>query len=298
MSTLKINDYSEQLLDMVPELKKGQSVTFELISHSVQEMINDDNSRQRIAAFPASQNVPNRDTIKDPFANNGKGDLIDIGYVTAQGTRNSDPQFGTILILGSKGGRLTLTSDAKDLALYRYLMLTNFNENSVNPEKSRPATGYIFRTVKPEATAAEKLEIFNKKLQAAAALTHLTEDEIRELARTFGLDSTRSEAEIMLDLNEMIQKDIRVAKTVTNLEHTTAIQMNVLLEDAQKNKVIAYNSEENEWNWVATGKKIIGQFAGDALDELKAYMVSTDAGEKFHDNLRKAVADSGKGKKK
>jgi hypothetical protein len=297
MSKLEINDYSQELLDLVPELKKGQTVTFELIHNSVQELLNEDNSRQRIAVFPTAKFIPNRDTIYDAWANKGKGDHIDIGYVTAAATRNSDPVFGSIQFLGVNAGRITLTADKKDLPLYRYLMLTNFNRDSVNPDKSEPTAGYVFATVKPEATAQEKLELKRLKNRASATIEILTESELLELAKYFGLNATRTEAEIKADLYDIAESE-KGAKVILSREAHTVIAVNALLEDAQKLKVIAYNPDENEWNWVDTGRKIIGQQAGDATESLKRFMAETDAGEKFHDNLKKAVESSRSKKKK
>lgn len=296
MKKEEVNNISKELLACIPELKKGEVAVYELLGGVNYNVIGSDNKPSVARVFPAIQKIINRAVIFDK----GQDANIKIGYVISPGTKERDPRFGKIEFKSAAGSRIMVSDSKKERELYHFLELHPENQDNVNPDKSVPLGGYVFRRVKPEATAAEKLAESDKKLQAAAVLRQLTEDERRELARQFGLNSSVSEAEITLGIDELIRKDIRVAKTVTNLEFNTALKTNVLLEDAQKLKLIGYNAGEQHWAWGESNEKILGGFSGEPTESLKQWMASSDAGEKFHDKLKKEVASahSKKGGKK
>ena len=160
------NTVSEELMKLIPKLEVGQAVTFEMLT-GVKNNDPDEKERQRNPVLYPKANIPTRDRIKDPFlAQKGKDAWVDI--VVADYWDKERP-IERLFVPGLSdgvtnfqfGGKFSLVGgNQRDEELYEYLMVTNYNQDSVLGEGRDTSKTPLFKVVNTKAASQKTLTGF------------------------------------------------------------------------------------------------------------------------------------------
>ena len=138
----KFNAISEELKNQIPALEVGQTITFEMLTGQ-KNNDPDEKERQKSPMLYPKANIPLRDRIKDPYIKEGSS-WVDI-VVADSWDRDGNPRerfFMPGISDGSGdfkfGGKFSLTGgNQKDEELYEFLMISNWNQDSILGEAGR-----------------------------------------------------------------------------------------------------------------------------------------------------------------
>lgn len=176
----KYNDLSESLKKLIPKLEKGQQATFMMLNGQKNPDPDPDEQRKRPMIYP-KMNIPTNDYIKD-------GDEWKSIVVATAWDKDGEPTSKRFFMAGLDSGGLfngkfTLVGGNKeDEELYEYLMVTNYNQNSVLGNDRDVTKDAIFKTINSKADAVQttnKVAILKKAIDLALAMK---EEEAKELA--------------------------------------------------------------------------------------------------------------------
>jgi hypothetical protein len=162
----KFNTISEDLMKSIPQLEVGQAVTFEMLT-GVKNNDPDEKERQRNPVLYPKANIPTRDRIKDPYlAKQGKDAWVEI--VVADYWDKERP-IERLFVPGLSdgvtnfqfGGKFSLVGgNQRDEELYEYLMITNFNQDSILGEGRDTSKIPLFKLVNTKAASQKTLTGF------------------------------------------------------------------------------------------------------------------------------------------
>jgi len=171
----KFNAISDDLKKTIPALEPGQVVTFEMLT-GVVNTDPDEKERQKNPVLYPKANIPLRDRIKDKFlAASGKDSWVDI-TVADSWDKDGNPRerfFMPGISDGSAdfkfGGKFSLSGgNQRDEELYEFLMITNWNQDSVLGEDRDRSKAPLFKIINQKAATNRRLS--GKRASLALAL--------------------------------------------------------------------------------------------------------------------------------
>lgn len=183
----KFNTVSEELMKLIPQLEVGQAVTFEMLT-GVKNNDPDEKERQRNPILYPKANIPTRDRIKDPFlAKQGKDAWVEI--VVADYWDKERP-IERLFVPGLSdgvtnfqfGGKFSLVGgNQRDEELYEYLMITNYNQDSVLGEGRDTSKTPLFKVVNTKAASQKALTGFAVLKEAISLVATMKPVDARKI---------------------------------------------------------------------------------------------------------------------
>ena len=120
----------------VPELKRGQKVTYELYGLKKDPMDPEKDERKKRLQIPFKVGIPPTDRVH--WGKGDKGEWVDIAYIKGYGN-GGVPLFGEIQFDKVNAGTLTLVGGkGDDDRKYKYLEMCNFNGSNPFRDTSMP----------------------------------------------------------------------------------------------------------------------------------------------------------------
>lgn len=183
----KFNTVSEELMKLIPQLEVGQAVTFEMLT-GVKNNDPDEKERQRNPILYPKANIPTRDRIKDPFlAKQGKDAWVEI--VVADYWDKERP-IERLFVPGLSdgvtnfqfGGKFSLVGgNQRDEELYEYLMITNYNQDSILGEGRDTSKTPLFKVVNTKAASQKALTGFAVLKEAISVVAKMKPADARKI---------------------------------------------------------------------------------------------------------------------
>lgn len=169
----KYNDLSAELLAKIPKLQHGQEFTFMMLTGMKNPNPDPEEQKNRPVLYPR-QNIPTRDRIKD-VDGSYKDIILADGWIKDEPTKNRLVMPGMDVNQGMFFGKFSVRGgNVADEELYQYLMLTNYNEDSVLEADRDTSVTPLFRVVDVKRTAKEtsnKVTTLKNALEKAVGIT-------------------------------------------------------------------------------------------------------------------------------
>lgn len=174
-------------MKLIPQLEVGQAVTFEMLT-GVKNNDPDEKERQRNPILYPKANIPTRDRIKDPFlAKQGKDAWVEI--VVADYWDKERP-IERLFVPGLSdgvtnfqfGGKFSLVGgNQRDEELYEYLMITNYNQDSILGEGRDTSKTPLFKVVNTKAASQKTLTGFAVLKEAISIVATMKPVDARKI---------------------------------------------------------------------------------------------------------------------
>lgn len=242
------NELSQTLLDRVKVFlpKKGQTVYFESIRPKAR-----------------GTSVLPFDRIWDPHKNEGKGDFVDIAYLTGwtnpKPKEPSLPVFGKIQFTKDGFGRIAITGGNRDHEnMFTFMFLTNQRTQNVGTPwyVNKQGSHGIFKLLEPKKSAIDQMEVERSIYSAMGAIDLLSGIKLREIALGMdlkGITEHSDEEEIRLELIKIAKKpDGRGAEKILNLENDERVKAKALIKHASRLQLIQRDDALRVWIWPDT----------------------------------------------
>lgn len=189
-------------LEKVATLSKGQLAVFEVLN-----VTRDKFTGRKVV--PKSVNVPPSDRIMA-----SDGTPFDLNYIIKETPAGPNSHATTIKHLGlmkftSIGrGQIILSGDnPKDVAMFKYLKLTNFNKSNKGTFFHVKPTAYIFKEIDKVASAADERKQRRDIREAEDKIDLMNLDVLRHACRAMSLNSSASKDEMIVVLQNESKKD-------------------------------------------------------------------------------------------
>lgn len=202
----KFNAISEELLKSIPKLEVGQTVTFEMLT-GAKNNDPDEKERQRNPLLYPKANIPTRDRIKDPYlAKQGKDAWVDI--VVADYWDKEVPRERFFVPGLSDGvtnfqfaGKFSLNGgNQRDEELYEYLMISNYNQDSILGEARDMSKAALFKVVNHKAASQKTLTGFNVLKEAISIISTMTPAEARQIGASLNWNEFTDDDAILAEV--------------------------------------------------------------------------------------------------
>lgn len=174
-----LNNVSTKLLESVPAMT--DEVVFQMLNgHPNNDM--DRDAREKEPVLFGKTQIPTYAKIKDPFANEGRGAIVEIGVPMR--TENGQVYSYRPYLAGEGEGKFAgkfslMKGKVQDEELYEVFWLLNENESNPHRDKSAPA---LFRVVNHKEQSAKTLNKVDILRTALKDLETLTETDVLEFA--------------------------------------------------------------------------------------------------------------------
>lgn len=285
----KFNTISEELMKSIPRLDVGQAVTFEMLT-GVKNNDPDEKERQRNPVLYPKANIPTRDRIKDPYlAKQGKDAWVDIVVADYW---NGDKPVERLFVPGLSdgvtnfqfGGKFSLVGgNQRDEELYEYLMISNYNQDSILGEGRDNSKIPLFKMVNTKAASQKTLTGLATLKEAVSIVSSLTAAEARKIGAALNWNEFTDDEAVLAEAANLARSNpdefLRVYKD-PNLETKAAIRK------ALDTGLLSFD--------MATGKVNLGtqeittiakQDRGNVTDALTQFVLSAKNGKDVLDNI-------------
>lgn len=291
----KFNAVSEDLLKSVPKLEIGQTVTFEMLT-GVKNNDPDEKERQRNPLLYPKANIPTRDRIKDPYlAKQGKDAWVDI--VVADFWNGDQPRERFFVPGLSDGvtnfqfaGKFSLNGgNQRDEELYEYLMICNYNQDSILGDARDMSKTPLFKIVNHKAASQKTLTGFNVLKEAISIIASMTPAEARQVGASLNWNEFTDDDAVLAEVANFARNKPEEFLKVYN-DPNKLIKSSV--RKALDNSVLAFD--------MATGKVSMGsqeittiskENRGNVTDALTQFIVSAKNGNEVLTNINKQLND-------
>jgi len=224
-------------------------------------------------------NVPAFDTIFDQ----GDNEVKPIKYV-AQVRMTTDREGkphnieipGDIFFERDNQGMIHIRPENKrDLALYQYLEICNFNKSNPNrDEKVVP----IFERIDKRQDAKKDFEKSVQANEAIALALNMPYEELKTFAEEMKVDTKRDAYEVRMSMKVMAEKNptLFISKSKVELGTTLSAQIN----EAVERKLFSWNDKDRKWQWLPNKILILAVEPGkDETEALISYFTETEKGQ-------------------
>lgn len=201
----KFNAISKKLRDSIPPLKQGEVAVFQMLTGQ-KNNDPDEKERQKNPVLYPKANIPTRDRIKDPYAESGDGwvDLIVADYWEGDKPgreRFFMPGLGDGVASHQFTGKFQLTGgNQRDEELYTYLMICNYNEDSLLGEHRDRSKTPLFKVVDAKKASQKTLTAFDTLKQAIELVDGLKVKDAKEIAASLNWNDFADETTLMAEV--------------------------------------------------------------------------------------------------
>ena len=286
----KFNTVSEELMKLIPQLEVGQAVTFEMLT-GVKNNDPDEKERQRNPILYPKANIPTRDRIKDPFlAQQGKDAWVDI--VVADYWDKERP-IERLFVPGLSdgvtnfqfGGKFSLVGgNQRDEELYEYLMVTNYNQDSVLGEGRDTSKTPLFKVVNTKAASQKALTGFATLKEAISIVATMKPADARKIGAALNWNEFTDDDAILAEAANFARSKPEEFLKVYNDPN---IEIKAVIRKALDTNVLAFD--------MATGKVNLGtqeittiakQDRGNVTEGLTQFVLTAKNGKDVLENIK------------
>lgn len=191
------NNISAELKASLKQLGPKEYAKFKLLEVCRQQ---DPDTKEIHLSYPHRQ-IWAKDTIWDPYANDGAGGSVDIGVPAAGGVdlKNgivskvewfefSEHKTGIVILDGS----IPMHRD-----LFEFLQLTNIAGDSILGEHRDSSVEVLFNMIDAKKESRKKNELFNKKADAFTFVRNMKAEDVREFAAAKNWDNWQGDLEVL-----------------------------------------------------------------------------------------------------
>ena len=286
----KFNAVSEELMKLIPRLEVGQAVTFEMLT-GVKNNDPDEKERQRNPVLYPKANIPTRDRIKDPFlAQQGKDAWVDI--VVADYWDKERP-IERLFVPGLSdgvtnfqfGGKFSLVGgNQRDEELYEYLMVTNYNQDSVLGEGRDTSKTPLFKVVNTKAASQKALTGFAVLKEAISIVATMKPADARKIGAALNWNEFTDDDAILAEAANFARSKPEEFLKVYNDPN---IEIKAVIRKALDTNVLAFD--------MATGKVNLGtqeittiakQDRGNVTEGLTQFVLTAKNGKDVLENIK------------
>lgn len=286
----KFNTVSEELMKLIPRLEVGQAVTFEMLT-GVKNNDPDEKERQRNPILYPKANIPTRDRIKDPFlAQQGKDAWVEI--VVADYWDKERP-IERLFVPGLSdgvtnfqfGGKFSLVGgNQRDEELYEYLMITNYNQDSVLGEGRDTSKIPLFKVVNTKAASQKTLTGFAVLKEAISIVATMTPLDARKIGAALNWNEFTDDDAILAEAANFARSKPEEFLKVYNDPN---IDIKAAIRKALDTGVLAFD--------MATGKVNLGtqeittiakQDRGNVTEGLTQFVLTAKNGKDVLENIK------------
>lgn len=201
------NNISDKLKEQVKQLKPKEYARFKILEVI---KITDPDTKQTETRYPHKQ-LWARDSIFDPYLNDGEGGLVDIGVIAIGGVdikNNIVTKVEQYEFNEHKTGIMVLDgSIAKDREIYEFLQLTNHLKDGVLGEHRDASVQELFVLMDSKKEAQQKNKQFALKRDAFVYIGNLDALEARDFAAGMNWDYEGDMDDIMARINAFADAD-------------------------------------------------------------------------------------------
>lgn len=284
MEYKNLNNISEKLKKSIPPM--NGEVLFQMLNgHKNNDM--DREQREKEPVLYGKTQIPTFARIKDPFANEGKGAVINIGVPMAfdtNGNATSFKPFLTGLHDGKFNGKFSLMEGRiEDEQLYEVFWLLNENASNPNRDTSVPA---LFKIVNFKEETKTKIGAIDILREALDKLKSMEPADYTEFANSQNYTETDPEAikgQVSDYAKTYPDKFLAITKdpdTVRKAKLKEALTKGIMTFDA-KTKDVAVNG-----NKVMTLEKDVDDY----LSAINLWLKSAKNGQSVYDGILKQLA--------
>jgi hypothetical protein len=279
---LHFNDVSEEILESVPKLKKGEVARFKCVH------INPDHKNERKFSGPRFYSIPPFDTVWDEK----NGVYSDIGFVTRSVSTSGDEMaIPKKIVFSAPTGEVRLRAGvAEEEYLYYYLSLSNYNGSNANRDTTK---GIAFFQVDEEKVAKEKNTKRSKKFDALLAANNMTNEQIKDFVASTGGDDKQSIdilKDYVFDWADKSAEDFLLK--INDAEATTKATIKRAIDQG----VIKFSSTDLLFTWGESGEKIASVPRADGIEHIK-YLSDLLLSDKRYEKVLPTIKKSLKGSK-
>lgn len=286
----KFNTVSEELMKLIPRLEVGQAVTFEMLT-GVKNNDPDEKERQRNPILYPKANIPTRDRIKDPFlAQQGKDAWVEI--VVADYWDKERP-IERLFVPGLSdgvtnfqfGGKFSLVGgNQRDEELYEYLMITNYNQDSVLGEGRDTSKIPLFKVVNTKAASQKALTGFAVLKEAISLVATMKPADARKIGAALNWNEFTDDDAILAEAANFARSKPEEFLKVYNDPN---IEIKAVIRKALDTNVLAFD--------MATGKVNLGtqeittiakQDRGNVTEGLTQFVLTAKNGKDVLENIK------------
>lgn len=286
----KFNTVSEELMKLIPRLEVGQAVTFEMLT-GVKNNDPDEKERQRNPVLYPKANIPTRDRIKDPFlAQQGKDAWVEI--VVADYWDKERP-IERLFVPGLSdgvtnfqfGGKFSLVGgNQRDEELYEYLMITNYNQDSVLGEGRDTSKIPLFKVVNTKAASQKALTGFAVLKEAIGIIATMKPEDARKIGAALNWNEFTDDDAILAEVANFARSKPEEFLKVYNDPN---IEIKAVIRKALDTNVLAFD--------MATGKVNLGtqeittiakQDRGNVTEGLTQFVLTAKNGKDVLENIK------------
>lgn len=286
----KFNTVSEELMKLIPRLEVGQAVTFEMLT-GVKNNDPDEKERQRNPILYPKANIPTRDRIKDPFlAQQGKDAWVEI--VVADYWDKERP-IERLFVPGLSdgvtnfqfGGKFSLVGgNQRDEELYEYLMITNYNQDSVLGEGRDTSKIPLFKVVNTKAASQKALTGFAVLKEAISVVATMKPADARKIGAALNWNEFTDDDAILAEAANFARSKPEEFLKVYNDPN---IEIKSVIRRALDTNVLAFD--------MATGKVNLGtqeittiakQDRGNVTEGLTQFVLTAKNGKDVLENIK------------
>lgn len=266
------NNISKELIP--PVLKTGEVVIFKLLGIKGKPE-DPDNYR-----CPSYKDVPSTDRIYDPHAQ----EYVDIANIESVGV-GGQINLRTSYFESRSGGMITLVGGRrKDVELYEYLTLCNFNAS--NPNRSSDSEA-IFERLNPYKDSESKRKTRATKRQALNIAADFNAAACREFAAVMGWNENQELARLRDVIEEYAESNpsefIAKSKNKQN-------KLKALIARSEKSGQITFDTKTNSWKWRGSDEVICSVARGtEKVNILIEHLTSAPNGPEMIKTLQKAT---------
>lgn len=191
------NAISEELRKQIVPLGPNDMIEYQLLEKVT---IQDPATGRRETRHPHRQMYA-KDTIFDPYLNDGAGGMVDIGVPAAAGI---DVKNSTVNLCEKfeferpRDGILALSGRvAFHRELHEYFQICNFLQEGLIGENRDSAHPILFRMIDNKKEARKKTSELKIKRDVFVFVSNMTLEEMRDFAASMNWDEYKSDAEIL-----------------------------------------------------------------------------------------------------
>lgn len=289
----KFNTVSEELMKLIPRLEVGQAVTFEMLT-GVKNNDPDEKERQRNPVLYPKANIPTRDRIKDPFlAQQGKDPWIEL--VVADYWDKERP-IERLFVPGLSdgvtnfqfGGKFSLVGgNQRDEELYEYLMITNYNQDSILGEGRDNSKIPLFKVVNTKAASQKTLTGFAVLKEAISIVATMTPEDARKIGAALNWNEFTENDAILAEAANFARSNPEEFLKVYNDPN---IEIKATIRKALDTNVLAFDMASGKVN-LGTQEitTIAKQDRGNVTGALTQFVVSAKNGKEVYENIKSQV---------
>ena len=280
----EFNKISSEMKKMLPQLKKGEVATFQLVNG----VINNDPDlewRKKNPVHYATWQIPTRDRIKDWHT----GEFIDIG-VPESFSRNEvqttkfympglgEPHYKNTGLFSLSGNKMA------DIEMYEYLSMTNSNES--NPHRDESVEP-IFKELNEAKSSKALIDQEDVLTEAIISAKEMSVEQAREFAASLVWPNYKDESTLLSKVRTYARQNPEDFIRISNDPNT---KIKAELKDALDKDILDYDITQQT---MSMGKTVLASLnireGSDFMTAFHEFIQTSPNGNQVLESIRKQL---------